>query len=52
MMTLTIKYCEANFVNIVTTTHARKQEAPLTLRGQRGHCGNIKGEPSNFGDVP
>ena len=23
----------------------KKQEAPLTLRGQRGRCRNIKGEP-------
>jgi len=25
-----------------------KQEAPLTLRGQRGRCRNIKGEPQIF----
>ena len=29
-----------------------KQEALLTLRGQRGHCGNIKGEPQIFGSFP
>jgi len=29
-----------------------KQEAPLTLRGQRGRCTNIKGEPQNFRELP
>ena len=29
-----------------------KQEAPLTLRGQRGRCRNIKGEPQRLGSFP
>jgi len=29
-----------------------QQEAPLTLRGQRGRCRNIKGEPQIFGSIP
>jgi len=29
-----------------------QQEAPLTLRGQRGRCRNIKGEPQIFGSFP
>jgi len=29
-----------------------KQEPPLTLRGQRGRCRNIKGEPQIFGSFP
>jgi len=28
------------------------QEAPLTLRGQRGRCGNIKKEPQIYGSFP
>ena len=30
----------------------RKQETPLTLRGQRGRCRNIKGEPQMYGIFP
>ena len=28
------------------------QEAPLTLRGQRGRCKNIKGNPKSTGVLP
>jgi len=34
--------------HIVAAT-SQKQEAPLMLRGQRGSCKNIKGEPQIFG---
>jgi len=29
-----------------------QQEAPLTLRGQRGRCRNIKGEPQIYWSFP
>jgi len=29
-----------------------KQDAPLTPRGQRGRCRNIKGKPQIFGNFP
>jgi len=29
-----------------------KQKAPLTLRGQRGCCRNVKGEPQIYGSFP
>jgi len=29
-----------------------KQETPLTVRGQRGRCRNITGEPQIFGSFP
>jgi len=38
--------------DISAISHQFQQEAPLTLRGQRGRCRNIKGEPQIFGSFP
>ena len=37
---------------IFSITPMEKQEAPLTLRGQRGRCRNIKGDLQIFGSFP
>jgi len=42
---MTIKF------GITISTHLQ-QEAPLTLRGQRGRFGNIKREPPNIWELP
>ena len=36
----------------VSSDYKIEQEAPLTLRGQRGRCRNIKGKPQIFGSFP
>jgi len=41
-----------NATFIILSLQLLQQEAPLTLRGQRGRCGNIKGEPQIFGSFP
>jgi len=43
---------EAIFTNSTPTVHYFIQEAPLTLRGQRSRCKNIKGETQIFGSFP
>jgi len=39
-------------VEYVERAFTKKQEATLTLRGQRGRCRNIEGEPQIFGSFP
>ena len=45
-------FCADYSINKVSCWSALIQEAPLTLRGQRGRCRNIKGEPQIFGSSP
>jgi len=47
--TLAWPLCQTAYIDYYTIG---KQEAPLTLRGQRGRCRNIKGEPQIFGSFP
>jgi len=52
------RHCGANVANfnkinhIVSVHRLIKQEAPPTLRGQRGRCRNIKGDLQIFGSFP
>ena len=47
-----VLYC-LNCIYILQSILAfKKQEAPLTLRGQRGRCRNIKGDLQIFGSFP
>ena len=42
----------ASAVRILGLQLDSQQDAPLTLRGQRGRCRNIKGKPQIFGSSP
>ena len=38
-----------NFITLQIKLDILRQEAPLTLRGQRGRCRNLKGNPKYLG---
>ena len=44
-----VKYEEFSITVLVNHLVNHRQETPLTLRGQRGCCRNIKGEPQIYG---